>query len=105
MSTSPDPITGVVRPMTPRRQLLEQAIRAVDGDRDQEYGGPESSFSLIASVWSALRSQQYTASDVAMMLAALKLVRLQSTGGEHEDSWVDLAGYAACGYEVRSHRD
>jgi hypothetical protein len=36
--------------------------------------------------------------DVAAMLALLKIARLQQSPN-HRDSWVDLAGYAACGAE------
>jgi len=39
------------------------------------------------------------ASDVALMMAAMKLARLRFNP-THEDSWVDLAGYAACGMDV-----
>jgi hypothetical protein len=33
------------------------------------------------------------------MLGLLKIARLRANP-THRDSWVDLAGYAACGYEV-----
>ena len=45
-----------------------------------------------------------TAADVAMMCALLKIARLQNMP-DHEDSWIDLAGYAACGSEVTSRND
>ena len=35
------------------------------------------------------------------MMALLKIARI-ATGGPKEDSWVDLAGYAACGGEIVS---
>jgi len=88
-------------PVSLRRGLLERAANSVDGDRDMEYGGPEDSFNTIATIWNAMMGHEYTATDVAMMMAGLKLARLANTRGEHEDSWVDLAGYAACGYEVQ----
>jgi hypothetical protein len=84
----------------PRRVLLEKAADTVDGARDKEYGGPESSFKRIAKVWSSLVDYDFTAPEVAMLLAGLKLARLANTGQTHEDSWLDLAGYAGCGYEV-----
>ena len=34
------------------------------------------------------------------MLALMKIARLKSSEFESEDSWVDLAGYAACGAEI-----
>jgi hypothetical protein len=36
---------------------------------------------------------------VALMMAWLKIVRASGNPG-HEDSFVDLAGYAACGAEL-----
>jgi len=38
---------------------------------------------------------------VAMMMALLKIARIR-TGTATEDSFVDLAGYAACGAEIAS---
>ena len=37
--------------------------------------------------------------DVAIMMGMLKIARLASNP-QHMDSWVDLAGYAACGGEI-----
>ena len=34
------------------------------------------------------------------MMCLLKLARLKGAAGKHQDSWVDLAGYAACGCEI-----
>ena len=39
------------------------------------------------------------AKDVAMMMALLKIARI-CTGTGTEDSFIDLAGYAACGGEI-----
>ena len=38
------------------------------------------------------------AKDVAMMMVLLKIARIAAGGGK-ADSWIDLAGYAACGAE------
>lgn len=89
-----------------RDYVLSQASKNVTGQRDAEYGTPEDSFETIAELWNAyLRTNkldaefQITASDVAAMLALLKIARL-SANPYHQDSWIDLAGYAACGGEV-----
>lgn len=42
---------------------------------------------------------EITAEDVAVMMALLKIARI-GTGTATDDSWVDLAGYAACGGEI-----
>lgn len=93
-----------------RNEVLDRAGRAVNGDRTHDYGGPESSFSKIAAYWQAYLDQIIKerngdlcicGHDVALMLALLKIARL-TTSPAHVDSWVDLAGYAACGGEVAS---
>lgn len=104
-----------VEPST-RRQLLLDAADTIDGDRNDTYGGPESSFKAIATMWSAyLESRGFCQHrpfadrenppiiyphDVAAMMAMLKIARIATTSGKHKDSWLDLAGYAACGWEV-----
>jgi hypothetical protein len=95
---------------TPRRALLLQAADTIDGDRNETYGGPESSFSTIAELWASyLEAIGWTPPtspgglaphDVAAMLALLKIARIANSGGTHKDSWLDLAGYAACGWET-----
>lgn len=47
---------------------------------------------------------EFTANDVAMMMALLKIARIR-TGTATDDSYVDLAGYAACGSEINSKTD
>lgn len=70
------------------------------GRREQDYGSPENNFALIARLWNAYLGDQVTdALDVAMMMALLKLARIR-TGKRNADSFVDLAGYAACGGEI-----
>jgi hypothetical protein len=37
-----------------------------------------------------------------MMMVGLKVARYVNRGGFQPDTWVDIAGYAGCGYEVGS---
>ena len=82
-----------------RAECLAKAKECVCGQREQDYGSPESSFSAIANLWNAYYGSDFTAKDVAMMMALLKIARI-STGTATVDSFVDLAGYAACGCEI-----
>lgn len=77
---------------------LSAAIDAVS-ERGSSYGSVEDNFNRIAGLWSVLLEKEVTAAQVALCLAALKMARLVETPN-HYDSWVDLAGYAACGGEV-----
>lgn len=60
---------------------------------------PENSFQCIANLWAAYKGIKFSAIDVSMMMALLKIARIK-TGTATEDSFVDLAGYAACGAEI-----
>lgn len=91
-----------------RKEILENAMRCVNGDRDEQYGKPEDSFLTIAHLWNIYLnaadvndgvSVTIKQHDVAAMLALLKIARI-ATGVQKDDSWIDLAGYAACGGEI-----
>jgi hypothetical protein len=82
-----------------RERCLLLAKECVCGEREQDYGTPEKNFRQIAALWAAYTGHSYTPVDVAMMMALLKVARIKSGTGT-EDSFVDLAGYAACGAEA-----
>lgn len=87
-----------------RPEILQKAEACICGHREQEYGSPENNFQTIADLWRAYKGVDFTAVDVAMMMALLKIARIQS-GTATEDSFVDLAGYAACGGEIATNND
>lgn len=60
---------------------------------------PENNFQVIADFWTVYKGVKFTATDVAMMMALLKVARIRSGTGT-EDSFVDLAGYTAIGGEI-----
>lgn len=84
--------------------LLDLAKAAV-ADRGLNYGKPEDNFERIAYLWNAhIRNKhrliiELGPTDVAMMCALLKIARLENQP-DHLDSWIDLAGYAACGANI-----
>lgn len=84
-----------------RPEILDQAKHCVCGDREQDYGAPESNFGRIAEFWSTYLGYPVDAKDVAAMLGLLKIARIAS-GHAKDDNWIDLAGYAACGGEIES---
>jgi len=83
-----------------RMDILGRAAHIVTQDRNVAYGPPEQTFERIAAMWAAyLGIDVLLAADVAAMLALMKIARI-ATNPLHEDSWIDLAGYAACGADV-----
>lgn len=79
-----------------RRDILESAAQAVLSDRAMAYGDPEDSFGLISVMWSNYLGVAVSPRDVAAMMVLLKVSRVAANPG-HTDSWIDIAGYAACG--------
>ena len=82
-----------------RKETLEKAMECVLGQREQDYGTPENNFKTIADLWTAYLGLEIRAVDVAMMMALLKIARVAGGSGT-ADSFVDLAGYAACAAEI-----
>ena len=85
-----------------RADILHTAEKCVCGQREQDYGSPENNFQVIADLWRSYKGVDFTATDVAMMMALLKIARIRG-GNATEDSFVDLAGYAACGGEIATN--
>jgi len=87
-------------PVSPRRALLQEAADTIDGDRNATYGGPEQSFTMIARFWSIYLGIEIAPYDVGAMMGLFKTARIKASTGTHKDSWLDLAGYAGCGWET-----
>lgn len=83
-----------------RVEALREAARIIAGDRDVQYGGPEENFERISRIWSVILGVNITQEDVAMLMIGLKIARYANKSGFQPDTWVDIAGYAGCGYEV-----
>ena len=90
-----------------RADILHAAEKRVCGQRETDYGTPEDNFKAIAELWSVYLDRISVGKygnmivdekDVAAMMALLKIARIAAGGGK-ADSWIDLAGYAACGAE------
>lgn len=91
-----------------RKEILEAATRCVCGDREQDYGTPEKNFELIGELWTTYLKAKCVSpeadvcingEDVAMLMCLFKIARI-ATGRGKADSFIDLAGYAACAGEL-----
>lgn len=87
-----------------REEILSKAKECICGQREQDYGTPESNFALIATLWSEYLGHVVTEVDVSMMMVLLKVARIKNGGGTG-DSFVDIAGYAACGGEINAREE
>jgi hypothetical protein len=93
-------VTGEETPL--RVEALREAARLINGDRNGQYGTPQENFTNIAKIWSVILDKEFTTEDVAMAMIGMKLARFISKSGFQPDTWIDIAGYAGCGYEVSS---
>lgn len=94
-----------------RAVILREAEKLINGDRADTYGPPQESFGRVADLWNAMgfrmdtsrmiegSSRAVNATDVALALTQLKVSRIISSP-DHEDSWIDAAGYIALGAEI-----
>lgn len=83
-----------------RQQVLDTAKDIVcTGDRQLNYGKPEDNFKNIAALWSDYLHRPISSTDVGLMMILMKVARLMKTP-QHSDSYVDIAGYAACTAEI-----
>lgn len=116
-------------PLNKRAQLLRDAEEIINGSRAQTYGPPDISFNRIADIWNGMglrmvdpvklnpetephihghktfyKAEKVTATDVALILIGMKLSRTVGAV-DHEDNWLDIAGYAGLGAELADEKD
>ena len=90
-----------------RRKCLEKAIEVVCKDRNDSYGNPENNFGVMADFVTDYlharsllpKEKSLTDEDVAIISILFKVAR-RASGRYKEDTYVDIAGYAACAMEV-----
>lgn len=101
IDTSPAPTPSKTQESSPPRvEALREAARLIDSERNIHYGPPTENFDRIAKLWSVILGSDVTSEDVAMCMVAVKMARYASKSGFQPDTWIDIAGYAGCGYEV-----
>jgi hypothetical protein len=86
--------------LPPRVEALREAARLINSERNVHYGPPSENFDRIARLWSVVLGIDVSMEDVSMCMVALKMARYASKSGWQPDTWIDIAGYAGCGYEV-----
>jgi hypothetical protein len=91
--------------------MLLKAAELVGGQRATDYGDKYVNHKRIADLWNIwfkesrrgdnilTKCQEIHAYDVAMMMLLLKIARLMHSPG-HQDSHIDIAGYASILEEI-----
>lgn len=95
-----------------REAILSEVKKIICDDRNEQYGEPEDTFSLIADYWSAYIKHNCLpldsvgdmnvigADDVAIMMVLFKLARIESSYRESRDSYIDAIGYMTCATDI-----
>jgi hypothetical protein len=76
-----------------KNELLD-ACKVALNSRGQHYGKVLENHNRIAKIWSIILGFDVTEEQVALMMVGLKVARLVETP-DHQDSILDIAGYAA----------
>ena len=83
---------------SPAEMFLKHVAQIV-AERGTQYGDAAGNMAAIAARWSATLGREITPAQVVLCLLDLKLARL-AHDPTHEDSAVDVCGYAALLREI-----
>ena len=86
-----------------KAQPLLRELSKTLKQRGENYGTMRENHQRIADIWSVVLQSPITPEQVALCMAGVKMARLVQSP-DHEDSWLDLAGYAAVGAEIADDR-
>ena len=100
---------------TERGQVLLEAHKIINGDRQQSYGNPEDTHGVIAELWNGyMRAKAMTqgkdisqipilrSEDAALLMVLFKIAR-ELNGAGVRDSAVDAAGYLGIYASMRGY--
>lgn len=94
---------------SPRADLLDDARNVITGDRNNQYGPPTQDFQRTADALTAMgyrrpNGEDLLPMDIAIIVAMVKISRIMWSP-DKRDHWLDLAGYAACGWECAAETE
>jgi hypothetical protein len=82
-----------------RSKTLYVATSLVEEVREEQHGDFADNAKTTAELWSAYKGVEFSALDVPMMMALLKIARVKSSP-DNPDNYVDTCGYVALASEV-----
>jgi len=90
---------------TERGRLLAEAAATTEGPRAESYGTPSVNLGErtadLMDAYLRHRGSPVDGRDVCILQILVKVARLIESPA-HKDSWLDIAAYAAAGYEITS---
>lgn len=84
---------------TPGTEILLEAHRLVNQDRQSNYGHPADDYRSVTEIFDALTGIKLNPRDALLFMVSVKLARLRTNfdGGQlHYDSLLDAIGYLTC---------
>lgn len=85
-----------------RDEILKEAARIISTERADDYGPADESFKRIARLWTAYLDVAVSPMDAANMFVLSKVQRTLMSPGK-DDTWIDIAGYAALAGEMMTN--
>lgn len=92
----------VDQPMN-RGKILGQAHTLTHGDRNKNYGTPQTNHERIASLWSTYLQTPIRPDQVAICMTLVKVARLIESP-DHLDSYIDGSAYLAIAGEIATEQ-
>jgi len=89
--------------MRKTKEILEETINIVTGQRQEDYGDKVVNHKNIAELWNAYLDMDIAPHDVAICMLLVKVARLKHR--PTRDCYIDMAGYAAIAGEIQDKKD
>lgn len=92
-----------------QKPMLHRAEDTINGPRQNDYGDKLVNFAQIANLWTGTIGHKLqvgrpiTPEDVALCMIQVKVARLAKSP-DHQDSILDIAGYAGCYDKLQDER-
>ena len=84
---------------TPGTEILQEAYKIVNQDRQNTYGHPKDEYTKVINIYQTLTGKELTINDAILFMVSVKLARLRTNleaGQLHHDTLLDTIGYLTC---------
>ena len=84
---------------TPGTEILQEAYKIVNQDRQNTYGHPKDDYTKVINIYQTLTGKQLTINEAILFMVSVKLARLRTNldqGQLHHDTLLDTIGYLTC---------
>ena len=84
---------------TPGTEILQEAYKIVNQDRQNTYGHPKDDYTKVTNIFETLTGKQLTLNEAILFMISVKLARLKTNldqGQLHHDTLLDTIGYLTC---------